>query len=149
MEIQKDFDTWNIFKKKTHSKPEVPGVHEREIWWVSFGINIGVEIDGKHGNFERPALVLKRFNKDMVWVLPTTLQSKNDSFHQQFNFEGKNYFVILTQIRTVSSKRFLRKVGMIPMSDFEIITGKVSGFIRPAKTNENPPLSGLSRRPKP
>jgi hypothetical protein len=28
--------------------------HERDVWWCSLGVNVGVEADGKHGNFERP-----------------------------------------------------------------------------------------------
>jgi hypothetical protein len=43
--MQKDFDLWNIEKKTLHQKLEVIGVHEREIWWVSFGVNVGVEIE--------------------------------------------------------------------------------------------------------
>ncbi|MEK7652477.1 MAG: type II toxin-antitoxin system PemK/MazF family toxin [Patescibacteria group bacterium] len=144
--MKKDFDTWNNIKKITDEKSDNFGVHEREIWWVSFGVNIGVETDGKNHNFERPALILRKFNRQMVWILPITHQEKSEKFHARFLFENEIFFVALTQIRTMSTKRFLRKIGMLSETDFIKIKSKVIEFVQ---TNENPLLSGLSRRPKP
>jgi len=144
--MKKDFDGWNEVKKITNDKPDTFGVHEREIWWISFGINIGVEIDGKNQYFDRPALILRKFNRQMVWVLPTTQQAKSEKFHEKFSFEGVDYFIALTQIRTVSTKRFLRKIGMMSQEDFEKIKARVTAFVQ---KNENPPFSGSPRRPKP
>lgn len=144
--MQKDFDKWNELKKFTDNRSENFGANEREIWWMSLGVNIGVEIDGKNEYFDRPAVVLRKFNREMVWVLPTTKQVKNERFHQEFLFDGETYFVALTQIRTVSTKRLLRKVGMISQEDFAKINARVIAFLR---KNEDPPFSGSSRRPKP
>lgn len=144
--MEKEFDKWNEFKKHVHARPDTFGVHEREIWWVAFGVNVGVEIDGKHNTFERPALVLRRFNLEMVWVLPITSNIKNAKFYEKLTFDGKEYFVALTQIRTVSTKRFLRKIGMISKSDFAKIQSRLIDFIK----NERKLAQGeLSRRPKP
>src|SRR3989344_6459621 len=128
--MQKNFDKWNQVKKLTNDKPETFGVHEREIWWISFGVNVGVEIDGKNDYFDRPALILRKFNRQMVWVLPTTHQVKDEKFHEKFLFGGDTYFVALTQIRTVSTKRFLRKVGMLSEDDFKNIKARVIEFIQ-------------------
>lgn len=144
--MQKDFDKWNEVKKQTHDKPDTFGVHEREIWWISFGVNIGVEIDGKNEYFDRPALVLRKFNRQMVWVLPTTQQARDERFHERFSFDDRVFFVALTQIRTVSTKRFLRKIGMMPKEDFERIKTRIIAFIQ---KHESPLLHGPSRRPKP
>jgi len=144
--MQKDFDKWNNLKKVTDSKENNFGVHEREIWWISLGLNVGVEIDGKHEFFQRPVLVVKRFNQQMVWVLPITSQKKKDYFHEKFLFENQEYFVALTQLRTVSTKRFLRKIGMMANTDFEAIKQRVIDFLH---TNESPLASRQSRRPKP
>lgn len=144
--MEKDFDGWNIVKKSIHAKPDNFGVHEREIWWTSFGINIGVEIDGKHNSFERPALVVKKFNLQMVLVLPTTTQIKNPRFYEEYSFEGKKYFAVLTQPRTVSTKRCIRKIGTVPKEDFERIQERLAQAIQ---ADENPHLGGFSRRPKP
>lgn len=108
--MKKDFDKWNSVKKITESKLDNFGIHEREIWWTSFGLNIGVETDGKNNDFERPALIIRKLNRQMVWVFPTTLQAKDERFHEKFTMEDKEYFVTITQLRTVSTKRFLRKM---------------------------------------
>ena len=64
--MEKDFDRWNEKKKYTHKREFADHVHEREVWWSALGVNIGVEIDGKHENFERPVLVVRKFNNDFV-----------------------------------------------------------------------------------
>ena len=147
--MEKDFDDWNNVKKNVNKMPEVFGVHQRELWWVSFGINIGVEIDGKHETFERPAIVLRRFNRDMVWVLPVTSQSKNIPFYERFSYEGRDYWAVLTQLRTVSTKRFLRKIGMIPKEHFRAMQEKLTAFVLTEENERNPAQGGVPRRPKP
>lgn len=144
--MKKDFDQWNEKKKSVNEQPDNFGVHEREIWWASLGINIGVEIDGKSEDFERPVLILRKFNRQMAWALPTTSQGKDERFYEKFSYGGKEYFVVLTQIRTISTKRLLRKIGMMAIGDFEKIQQKLIDFIH---NNENPLGSGSSRRPKP
>ncbi len=143
--MEKDFDKWNEIKKSIHAKPDNFGVHEREIWWLSLGVNIGVEIDGKHESFERPVLIIKKFNRQMVWILPTTSRGGDARFYEGYLFNGKEYFVVLTQPRTVSTKRFIRKIGMMSKNDFERIKQLLVQFIK----NENPRLNGFSQRPKP
>lgn len=144
--MQKDFDKWNEVKKVTNDRPDNFGVHEREIWWMSFGVNVGVEIDGKNEYFDRPSLVLRKFNRQMVWILPTTQRAKDERFYEKFSFGGDTFYVALTQIRTVSTKRFLRKIGMLPQEDFDKVKAKVIEFVQ---KNEDSPLSESSRRPKP
>ena len=133
--MDKNFDDWNALKKKTEIKRQLLDISEREIWWISFGLNVGVEIDGKHQDYERPAIIIRKFNQHMVWVLPTTSQAKNQKFHEKFSFGDKIYFAALTQIRTMSTKRFLRKAGMVPRADFEKIKKRVVEFLY---TNEDP-----------
>jgi mRNA interferase MazF len=143
--MQKDFDKWNEIKKETENFSDVFGIHEREIWWASLGINIGVETNGKNKRYERPVIVIRKFNRQMVWIVPTTSRTKNEIFHKKFLFGGETYFACLTQIRTLSSKRFLRKVGMISDTDFSEIVLRIKGFLK----NETPSNDGESRRPKP
>jgi mRNA interferase MazF len=131
----KDFDSWNEKKKINNEKPPIVGVHEREVWWVSLGLNIGIETDGKNEEFERPVLVLKRFNIEMIWILPITSQVKSTSFHENFTLQGKGYYAALTQIRTVSTRRLLRKSGTIPKKDFRNIRKRVMSLLQ---TNEDP-----------
>lgn len=125
----KDFDGWNEVKQAVHAKQESFGVHERELWWVSLGLNIGVETDGKHGTFERPVLVLRAFNRQMVWVLPTTTTIGDTRFYYQFSYGSRLYAVMLTQIRTISTKRLIRKIGTMSVDDFETIRRKCRMFL--------------------
>ena len=77
--MAKAFDQWNIFKKWLDAKQAAGGLffHEREIWWCSLGMNVGVEIDGKNFRFERPVLIVRRFNNHMLWIAPLYLLSNS------------------------------------------------------------------------
>ena len=42
----KNFDGWNTKKKECHYKETVPPMFkEKNIWWISVGVNIGFEED--------------------------------------------------------------------------------------------------------
>ena len=45
--MEKDFDNWNIQKKRAQAIKERPMFKEREVWWCTLGVNIGDEQDGK------------------------------------------------------------------------------------------------------
>jgi len=79
--------------------------HRREVWFASLGINIGFEQDGKGDKFLRPIIVLKKFNNEVLWAIPTTTKNKNGPY---FRFDqGNNDFVtaIISQLRLMDSKR--------------------------------------------
>ena len=63
MEILKEstdkFIEWIKLKIRLHANGKTLYFKECQIWWFNFGQNIGREINGKHANFERPAIVLK------------------------------------------------------------------------------------------
>ena len=44
----KDFDGWNEKKKVTNVKDFELFFKQAEVWWCVCGVNVGVEIDGKH-----------------------------------------------------------------------------------------------------
>lgn len=132
LEILKRFASWTKLKYKLHvAELEEPVYfYEREIWWCALGVNIGFEQDGKNENFERPVLILRKFNEYMVWVLPLTSKDKKDSqFYQETEYEEGRFFVILSQIRTISSKRLLRKIRTLPEEEFTQVREKVKGFL--------------------
>ncbi len=123
--MEKDFDKWNSEKKIVNHK--IPNrdlyFYAREIWWCSAGLNIGVESDGKNDNFERPMLIIKKFNADMVWALPLSTKEKPNKYYYKLDHELVKSWVILSQIKTISTKRLLRKIGTVSKIDFrEIIT---------------------------
>ncbi len=136
MQNQKDFDTWNGLKKELEYTDKVLDreffFHEREIWWTSLGLNLGHEQDGKNINFERPVIIIKKFNQHLCWIIPLTSKSKaNPLYYHKLsnNLEGDTDSVaILSQIKLISSKRLLRKVGYATPEDFKIIVEKVKGL---------------------
>src|SRR5262249_38516740 len=103
--MQKDFDTWNERKKKLHNEKKNVFFHEREIWWCSLGLNIGYEQDGANELFERPVLVVKKFNRDVLWVLPLTRTDKKNCYYFPISVGEESSVVILSQLRLISSKR--------------------------------------------
>jgi len=126
----KDFDKWNELKKKLHIREEKVLFHEREIWWCSLGVNIGFEENGKNEMFERPVLVLRKFNKYILWALPLTRSKKEGGFYYRITQgEEDDSVVILSQIRLISSKRLLRKMRMMEQIEFEEIKSKVKKFL--------------------
>lgn len=144
----KDFDGWNKVKKLAN-QTELPDnlfCHEREIWWCAMGINIGVESDGKDKSFERPILILRVFNKDMIWAIPITSTIKKSPFYYNFSFKEKIQCLMLTQLRTISTKRLKRRLGTVSEEDLKQIIYQIEGLLY---KNETPPKGGESRRPKP
>ena len=121
MYMEKDFFGWCKKKESLHnvSIEKTPYFHDRELWWAAIGVNIGFEQDGKNEHFERPVLVLRKFNKHLLLIVPQTSKSKEGKFFYKIVRDKKEYFLVLSQIRVISSKRLLRKLGMISEQDFE------------------------------
>jgi mRNA interferase MazF len=86
----KDFDTWIALKKHIHQKRFLAFVHAREVWWCSLGLNVGAEQDGKHAAYERPILILRKFNRESVLVAPITSQLKRTSYHVRFTLTASS-----------------------------------------------------------
>ncbi|HEY0908442.1 MAG TPA: type II toxin-antitoxin system PemK/MazF family toxin [Candidatus Paceibacterota bacterium] len=110
--------------------------HDREVWWASFGINVGVEINGKNSAFERPCLILTKFNKEMAWAIPAVSKDRDSMFYLRIEIDGKPFILALSQLRTISSKRLLRKEGMVPISTYIEIKRRIMEFLI---TKKDPP----------
>ena len=128
---KKDFDLWNEKKKDVNSKlrPDNLYFHEREVWWCSVGVNVGVEIDGKNNNFERPVLIIKKFNRKMFWGVPLTTKFCNESYIINFKHDKGSSFANLAQLRMFSSKRILRKLTTLSDKNFGDILNRIKNFI--------------------
>ena len=127
----KDFNQWNEEKKSLENiGRNTLAFHEREIWWCSIGINLGDEQDGKNELFERPVLIIKKFNNKVCWILPMTTQQKDGIYYHQLEHDGKIFSVILSQIRLASVKRFRRFVRKISPHQFELIQNKLVNFLK-------------------
>lgn len=119
-EYIKDFDRWNEKKKQADGKlvDRDLFLHEREVWWCAIGVNIGVEIDGKHDDFERPVLLIKKFNGLMFWGIPLTSKAKENPYIVKVEHSKGVSYANLSQLRLWSSKCVLRKVGVISEESF-------------------------------
>ena len=126
------FVEWTKLKIKLHLSDKEKEVYfrKREIWWVSLGVNIGHEQEGKHNNFERPILVLRKFNKHLLWAVPLTSKIKEDNpYYYQFQLDGEESSAILSQLRVLSSKRLIRKIGMFPEEHYEKIREEIRRLV--------------------
>lgn len=139
-QLQKPFDEWNFRKKTIQSSCSEQAFfyYSREIWWCSLGVNLGVETDGKHEHFERPILVVKKFNENMFWGLPLTSTARQGQYFCRVKYETGIAWAFLSQLRVFSSKRLIRKVGMVSEIDFQNVLNKLVAFLK----NETPPFNG-------
>ena len=146
--MQKDFDGWNKIKKEVNAYELRRDFfyHQREVWWCAIGVNVDVETDGKQVNFDRPVLAFQKFNKEMFWGVPLTSRERTGEFYEKITHEKGAVWAMLTQMKTFSSKRLLRKVGMIPEKR---LCENPEKTIRILTTNRAPPPGRGSRRPKP
>lgn len=103
--------------------------HEREIWWASLGINIGFEQNGKNELYERPVLILRKFNKNMFWALPLTSKNRQGSYYFTSEYSQRRYTIILSQLRLMSSKRLLRKIRTLPMDEFINVKNAIKSLL--------------------
>ncbi|MCF7865487.1 MAG: manganese-dependent inorganic pyrophosphatase [Candidatus Pacebacteria bacterium] len=120
----KDYNDWNRLKIEIDKVIEGELKHailEREIWWCSLGLNVGDEQNGVNSLYERPVLVLKKFNKRVCLVLPITTKVKEGIFYYTIYFKGDTYSILLSQIRLISTKRFLRKIRSVESGEFRSI----------------------------
>jgi mRNA interferase MazF len=127
----KDFDNWNKEKQILEKKERKVYIKDREVWWCSLGINLGSEIDGKNGLYERPVLVLKILSKGTFLVLPLTTKGKEDRNHVRIKTSKITSFAVLSQMRVVSIKRFSRKVDTIPKVVFTSIYKTLLEYVSP------------------
>ena len=76
--MQKDFPGWHRHKEQLHAQHHTPTFQEREIWWCSVGVNVGHEMDGKNQFYNRPVLIVRKFNPHIFFGVPLTLSTSCD-----------------------------------------------------------------------
>ncbi|KKP68373.1 MAG: hypothetical protein UR66_C0006G0074 [Candidatus Moranbacteria bacterium GW2011_GWE1_35_17] len=126
---KKEFEIWNKKKQKIHLDERSIYFRKKEIWWCSLGVNVGYEQDGKNENFERPVLVLRKINRHLALVIPLSSKRKNHPYYLEYLHNEKIFSAIIFQIRVVSTKRFLRRLGLVEEKDFDNIIDAVNKFI--------------------
>ncbi len=122
------FIQWTKLKIRIHLSDSRFYFLEREIWWTSIGINVGSEQNGKNKSFERPVLILKKFNNSMFLGVPLTRKKKEGRYYFILKSDVPIY-VILSQIRVLSSRRLLRRMKKISLVDFVAIKVQIKNFL--------------------
>lgn len=127
--MEKHFDQWNDLKKHLDTTQKMPTFKQKEIWWCSIGLNIGHEENGKNQFFNRPVLVVRKFNNNIFLGVPLTTKIKDDEFYHMIHFKDKNQSAMLSQIRVLESKRLTQKMGDITKEQFEDVRRKIKEMI--------------------
>lgn len=116
----KDFDTWNKEKKRLESTTPRVFFHVREVWWCKLGINVGFEQDGKNQEFSRPVVILKTYSTNAALVIPLTSKDKKGTYYFDLGtVGGKDAKAVLSQVRFVDKRRFIRKLDVVKKELFE------------------------------
>mgnify|MGYP000853842499 CR=1 FL=1 len=123
----KDFDTWNVTKKEINISNNKPFFNEREIWWCSIGINIDIEMDGKSDFYERPILIIKKINNQSALIAPIISRNKDNAYIYPLTTIPS--FISISQMRTISVKRLLRKELRISVDEFAQIIIRIKHLL--------------------
>ena len=122
-----EFDDWNNIKKSLVSVNRIY-FNKGEVWFTAIGKNIGDEEDGKNQNFERPVLIIRKFNNNIFLGVPLTSQDKEGKYyHKLVSFFGST--AILSQVRLLDSKRLLRKIGKVEHEELLSIKKKIGKIV--------------------
>ncbi len=127
----KDFDTWNSLKKQLNEKETKTNIRAGEIRWISCGVNVGSEIDGKGVSFTRPALVVHVVGTILALVVPLSTKVKDVAGYFPFEFQGRTISLCIHQIRIISQRRVLarkRKVSDKRLADVKSEIEKFFNF---------------------
>lgn len=129
-EIIKIFADWTKIKIRLHISEKQISFKEQQIWWASLGQNIGVEANGKNMKFERPVIILRKFNKKSFWGIPISSQRKIGIHYFEIKDDaGISSFANLSQIRLMSSNRLIREIGELRPDEFREIKARVKSLI--------------------
>jgi mRNA interferase MazF len=126
--MDQDYDNWNT-KKKDLSNGSRVYFHKGDIWFASIGKNIGDEEDGKNSSFERPVLIIRKFNNSIFLGLPLTSNEEKEGkyYHKLISFSGST--AILSQVRLFDAKRLLRLMGKIDNTELKEIKMKLGKIV--------------------
>lgn len=115
----KNFGEWSRQKQKidSHEIEDSLYIKEREVWWISVGVNVGAEIDGKNELFERPVLIFRKVGREQFYGLPLTSKGKSGPFYRLVHYDESAGNVCLSQLRVFSTKRLIRKIDVVKVED--------------------------------
>jgi mRNA interferase MazF len=118
----KNFLAWVQLKEKLHNQNrDKTIIKERDIWWCSIGCNVGDKVDGKSQWFNRPVLIIKKFNKNIFYGMPLTTKLKDNPYYVAFTFQGRTISAMLSHMRLLDKRRLQGKMGQLDQKDFNTV----------------------------
>ena len=140
--MEKEFDRWNESKKRI-DKRDTGEVYfyERELWWCSLGANVGFEQDGTGETFERPVVIIKKYNQRVFLAIPLSTTLKRGKYYAPLGLvDGREAVAILSQLRLIDCKRLTNRIGILDSAlFFELVEQIIKVNFRSLK-NSPPPL---------
>jgi mRNA interferase MazF len=120
--VTKEFDSWNTHKKDINVLQREIYFYTREVWWVRLGVNIGFEQDGTGEVFERPVVILKKYNPNVFLCVPLSTTQKTGKYYFLVGMvEDRHATAILSQIRLLDAKRLINHAGIIDVPTFDAL----------------------------
>ena len=111
--MKKDFDDWNIKKKKLEEIKNKFLFKQGDIWWCSVGLNIRTESCGKGEQYQRPVLVLKKLSSESFISIPLSTKEKIGSWFVDITIHKEKRYALLYQIRMFSTNRFQHRLAAL------------------------------------
>jgi mRNA interferase MazF len=97
---------------------------------MTLGQNVGHEENGKNEHFERPGIVLKRLDRNLFLGIPLTSKNRNQYYKLLVGRNGSiSQYAIWTQIRVLSTRRLMRKEGVISKEYFMQLRAIIKAFL--------------------
>jgi len=127
--MNKDFDNWSKLKKQLEKNNKSVFFKERQIWWVSIGVNIGNEQCGKGQRAVRPVLILKKFNNHFFFGVPLSSVQKDNKYYFNFEFKEKKQSAIIFQAKPMSIKRLCDLYGYLNVNIFNELRKEVGELL--------------------
>ena len=125
--IEKDFWKWHAEKEKINGTKGTALFHEREVWWCRVGVNVGFEMDGRGETFERPVVIIKKFNLDVCLVIPLTARLKRGKYYFSVGkIADRDATAVLSQIRFIDRKRLVNKITMLDTKIFKELIKEIT-----------------------
>jgi mRNA interferase MazF len=69
----------------------------------------------------RPVLILKKFNKNICLVAPTSTKIKDNKYYFKIEYKQTQYSLLVSQIRVIDTKRFKKKIAQLSTKDLTLI----------------------------
>ena len=139
------YDRWNGVKKRCNESEPLK-FREGEIFFLSVGMNVGREVDGKGEAFLRPVLVFRKTGRTTFYGIPLTSRPKEGDCFVTFSYKkGKNSTALLHQMRLFDIRRAVYFSGRVRKSDFGKIKAKMGeffGFTPSRKKGSGPSQKG-------